>query len=262
MASSDHEGYGAAFAVSEYASLAETSLFSEKFETRQRIFHVVESGGIGCIAGRLADSAVVVSERGNTVACKVVCDDHERLVAEDLLVAVLLPAARDHQYCWSRASCFETLRQGQCAVKYGIAVRVGERHLLGSVWIRRLRVLRPARLAFTGGQCQIETVSGLLEYAGYKPAFHGRFVCHAECRDVDGYLTVVRDACVGGNALDTLIGAVHAAYGVAVCVLVEMEYKAQFVCTSFERAFPTARRRLGENVDGDSRDKDRDKDCR
>ncbi len=90
------------------------------------------------ISGRLANAAVVVAHHRDAVAREVVGEDEERLVPEDLLVAILRSAARDQDDRWKRTLPF---RQSQRAVEDGLSRRVGDGDVFRSIGERRLRLL-------------------------------------------------------------------------------------------------------------------------
>jgi hypothetical protein len=62
--------------------------------------------------GRATDASIVATQHGNAASCQIVGQQQERFVAEDFLVAILRPRARDENdgRCWLLSLCRQRQR--------------------------------------------------------------------------------------------------------------------------------------------------------
>ena len=129
------------FAVSGQSDLRRVD-FGPVFQITDA-FQYVAGEILGCslpqIPGRLAASAVVHAQYGDSAASQVVGDHAERLVIEQRFVPVLPPAAGDQQ-CDRKSLPFFRQRQRGAVADRGVAVVIND--ILFGVGERRLRVLR------------------------------------------------------------------------------------------------------------------------
>ena len=122
------------------AHLSEFLQASQILDSCARILGEVGGGGIGKDTCRGGRATVVVAQTGNAMAGKPVGEQEEGLVLEQLLIAVLRPAARHHEH---HRTFFLLIahRISECASQSDIGGRVDKGHLLCRVGERRLRFL-------------------------------------------------------------------------------------------------------------------------
>ena len=257
-ARAQHEGYGRALAMADDAYFRESAAAPEELHGRERVLHEILRGGVLHVAaGRFAEAAVVVAQRGYPVASEVVGDDQEGLVAEYLLVAVLLPAAADHHHsCGSSAFSVAVNRKsaadrpGKGAGKSRSGGFVGETDLLGAVREGRLRGLGTVQHLLSPGEGERKRESVLAEAAHDAAAVEHS----AEGGRQGGYFHSHRrqrgGVKLGLNAFGSLVGAVHRRDETSVIRRLEIEDQGQFGLSYTYLSVPDALEQGGGGLGG------------
>ena len=223
-----HQGDGAAFAVADHAHLVEA--FPQQLDAGEGVVLEVEGGGLHHISRRSSHAAVVAAERGDSGPREGIGNDCKGLVFKDFLVAILLPAAGDHDEDGRLARV--TFRQHEGSGQFGLAV--GEGDLLFGVREGPDRSLRPVQFLFRS-QGQGERQAPLLERAQNLFARPETFIGGHQGRNLDGDAPDGRPFDLDGYTLRRLVRRIQGRF---VSIQVEHDGEGGALDIQFPRPVP------------------------
>ncbi len=239
-AAGQHIGDDAALAVTDDPRGARFGTGGEPAQGACRVRGEVLQRGRGVVPFGCGRPPVVVTQDGDSAARQVVGRHEKRLVAEQLLVAVL-STRTGHQYDGRKGplSGGQSQRAGEGDACCGVV----EHHLLRGVGVGRPGCLRSCAFLLAARESQRQPEPVLTESPCQGVCDEGAFVGHAQGGRRDGESRSVEGCCGGGQPFGVLVGAVHDG-GVDTFVFGDVEYQCEFLRTDRQGAVPVARHLL------------------